>query len=168
MASSLDGKERKKPAIAGLILPVLAAVYAVYYVLSVQEFPWEAQIFGVAIAVVLWILVAWFVARTLIGVVRGKIRWGGWSDLPAPSDLARRAGFIGLTIADVALIGYLGFALTVFLFVLFSMLLLGVRSRRMLILMPPAVSLSGYLLFVVLLQADLPAGPVDAVLGWIH
>jgi hypothetical protein len=60
---------------------------------------------------------------------------------------------------------WLGVTLGMLLALFASLWILGVRSRKALVLVPLAVAACVYLLFVAALQSDIPHGPVEWVLG---
>jgi hypothetical protein len=65
----------------------------------------------------------------------------------------------------IIVIPYLGFTLTIFLFLLLAMLALGVRSVRKLIGVALTSAVVGYLMFIVALDTPFPHGPVEMLLG---
>jgi hypothetical protein len=62
---------------------------------------------------------------------------------------------------------WLGFTLTVMLFLLSSMWLLGVRGVKPLVIIPLAAGSVGYVFFIVALDTRLPKGPVEWLLQWL-
>jgi hypothetical protein len=58
-----------------------------------------------------------------------------------------------------------GFTIGVALFLFASLYALGVRDRARLIVLPLALSLAGYLLFIAALDTRFPHGPVERLLG---
>lgn len=160
-----DPKQRHRKGVgADLILPVAAALYAGYYVYTIQGFPWEAQINGTFIAAVLWALVAIFIVRIGIRLWRNEVTLR-MTEITTPRDkLPMRLGFIGLTVLSIFLVDWLGFTLTVFLYLLASMSLLGVRRVRQLTLISAIAASLGYIFFIIILETKLPAGPIEHLL----
>ena len=76
----------------------------------------------------------------------------------------QRALFVGLTALNILLMPWLGFTLTVILFLASSMWLLGVRDLKPLVSIPLAAGAVGYVFFVVALDTRLPAGPIEHLL----
>src|SRR3546814_14586840 len=74
--------QSKVPGGADLIIPVAAGAYAIYYVYSVWDFPFEAQISGLALAGLVCALVLAYFARTALDVLRGRqsLGFGSLSD----------------------------------------------------------------------------------------
>jgi hypothetical protein len=70
-----------------------------------------------------------------------------------------------ITAVFVVLLPYLGFTLGTFLFLLGALLFFGVRSRKILVLVPLCLAGSGYILFIAALNARLPRGIVENLLA---
>jgi hypothetical protein len=149
---------------ADLILPLMAAGYAAYYVYTITDFPWEAQMNGTFIAVVLWLLVGVLLVRTALQLRRGEVTLRATGIIKPRDKLVLRLLFVALTGLSILLMPWLGFTLTVFLFLLSGMWLLGVRAARHLVIIPLTASAVGYLLFIVALDTRLPHGPVEMLL----
>jgi hypothetical protein len=152
---------------ADLILPLMAAGYAAYYVYTINDFPWEAQMNGTFIAVVIWLLVGAMLVRTALRLRRGEATLRATGITKPQAKLAVRALFVAFTALDILLMPWLGFTLTVMLFLASAMWLLGVREVKPLVVIPLAAGSVGYLLFVVALDTRLPAGPVEWLLQWL-
>ncbi|HET8610889.1 MAG TPA: tripartite tricarboxylate transporter TctB family protein [Burkholderiales bacterium] len=160
-----DNKNGKQPAGADLIIPLLAAAFAVYYMSTIWNLPWEAKANGLVLGSVLLFLVALFFVLTARSLLRGAISLS-LSRLFEPRQFqTQRWSLVALMIAFIAVIPYLGFTLTIFLFLVLAMLTLGVRSVRKLIGVALVSSLCGYLMFIVALDTPFPHGPFEALLG---
>lgn len=162
-----DRHHHRKGIGADLILPLMAAAYAAYYVYTIIGYPPEARYNGTFIAIAIWILVAILLVRTAIRLWRGEVTLRMTGILAPASKLPTRLGFIGLTALNIVLVEWLGFTLTVVLFLLSSMCLLGVRSAKALAIIPLLAGGLGYLFFIVLLDTRLPQGPVEWLLQWL-
>lgn len=152
---------------ADLILPLMAAAYAVYYLYTVADFPWEAQMMGIFIAIAIWLLVGLIVVRTALKVWRGEATLRATGLTRPQSKLLLRSAFIGLTALSILLMPWLGFTLAVMLFLLSGMLLLGVSEVKPLVIIPLTAGSVGYLLFIAALDTRLPYGPVEMLLQWL-
>ncbi|MCB1882947.1 MAG: tripartite tricarboxylate transporter TctB family protein [Geminicoccaceae bacterium] len=161
---SQQGKP-SKPVLADLILPVGAAAYAVYYVLSVRSFPFQAQVSGMAMAILVCLLVSIFLVRTLIGLRRGRYRLGLGDFLGPPESVPNRLLFVGFILAYVAAVPWLGFTLTTFVFLCLSFAVVGVRPWRRVVVVAGTAALVGWLFFIVLLGTRFPAGPFERLMG---
>ena len=156
---------RKKPVLADLILPVGAAAYAIYYVVSVRDFPFEAQLSGMVLAGLLCFLVLVFLVRTMIGLNRGRLYLGLGDFFGPPETAPRRLIFLLLIIGYVVAVPWLGFTLTVFAFLGLAFVVVGVRPWRRGLIVAGAAALVGWLFFVVLLDTHFPEGPFERAVG---
>jgi hypothetical protein len=163
-----QGHDRKtKPVGGDLVLPILALLYGGYYLYSILGLPFEAQVNGVFIIAVLFLLIAILLARTARDWARGAVTLGLDRLLQPVPLLPRRISFLLLTLASLLAIPWLGFTLTTFLFMLSSMLALGNRSWRMLLAVAGATAAGGYVFFIAILDARFPHGPLERLLGWL-
>lgn len=154
-------QQHRKGVGADLILPLMAAAYAAYYLYTVRDYPWEAQINGTFIAGVIWLLVILLLLRTGLRLRRGEVTLRLTSITQPLARLPVRLAFVALTGLNILLMPWFGFTLTVALFLLTSMWLLGVRTKKPLIIIPLAAGTVGYFFFIVALDTRLPYGPVE-------
>jgi hypothetical protein len=152
---------------ADFILPLMAAGYAAYYVYTISGYPWEARVNGTFIAVAIWILVAILVLRTALRLRRGEVSLRATGITTPRNKLVQRVLFIAFTALNIALMPWLGFTLTVILFLVGAMWVLGVRSIAPLAIIPLASGAAGYIFFIVALDTRLPYGPVEWLLRWL-
>ena len=154
----------KSPLGADLVIPALALGFAAYFFVSIADLAWEAKANGVIIGGVLVFLVAIQVAKIVIQLARGRASLG-FVALWAPRDaLAKRIGLVGVTIAFIATLKWLGLTLGMLLALFAALWIMGARGKA-LVLIPIAVAAAVYLLFVMLLQSDIPHGPVEKLLS---
>ncbi len=148
-----------------LVLPILALLFAFYYLYTIKDLTWEAQINGLLIGTVLILLVLVFLIKTGIEVIRHQSTLR-FSELFAKGRVqAGRIGLFGLAVLYVVIIPYTGYTLTTFLFLFAAMFALGVRSPLKLIGVSLVLSLTGYYLFIALLDTRFPPGPVEKLLA---
>lgn len=150
----------KTPLGADLVIPALALGFAVYFFVSIADLAWEAKANGVVIGGVLVLLVLIQLAR--IGVQLAR-RTGSLSfeQLWEPRDaLGKRLGMVAVTVAFIATLGWLGLTLGLLLALFAALWIMGARGKALVIL-PIAVSAAAYLLFVALLNTDIPHGPIE-------
>ena len=154
----------KSPLGADLVIPALALGFAAYFFVSIADLAWEAKANGVMIGGVLVLLVAIQVAKIVIQLARGRASLG-FEALWAPRDaLAKRIGLVGVTIAFIATLKWLGLTLGMLLALFAALWIMGARGKALL-LIPIAVAAAVYLLFVMLLQSDIPHGPIEKLLS---
>jgi hypothetical protein len=165
MASRQDDESGKRQLGGELIIPLLALGFTIYFVSTVIDSPWSAQLNAYLVGSILVTLVVLFLALAVRDLVTGRANLSA-SNLFAPYEiLPKRLGFIGLTLAYLIAIHWLGFTLTTFAFLLCSMLLLG-GGRRPVAYLVSAVIMAAIalLVFVVLFQKRFPKGPVEYLL----
>ena len=165
MSEQPAGTPARKEVGGELILPAAAVLFAIYYITTIQDVPWTAQVSALLVGSVLIVLCAMLAVRTLLGVRRGEQSLGLGPLIAPRAFIGKRLILLALTIGYIAFIEWLGFTLTTFVVLAASMLVLGEGRRKGLILILSAVlSIGGYLLFVVAFQTRYPVGPVDALL----
>lgn len=149
-----------------LIIPVLALAFTLYYFSTIIDSPWTAQVNAFLVGSILIVLVLAFFGVCLRELRRGRATLGVSNLFEPRRLLPRRAGFIGLTVGYLLVIGWLGFTLTTFLFLAGSMLLLGGGRRPALCLgLSAAMAGIGYAAFIALFETRLPEGPVETLLA---
>lgn len=157
-----------RPVGGDLIIPIAAVAFTLYYFSSIIASPWEAQVNAFFVGSILLVLVAVQLIRMGSLLLRGEADLG-LGDLIRPAAIVRkRLLLLGLTIGYVAVIEWLGFTLTTFLFLTAAMLLLNDGRRPGFILgLAAALALGGYLLFVVAFQTRFPEGPLEHLLSTV-
>lgn len=160
-------RETRKPVGADLIIPIAAGAYAIYYVLSVRSFPWQAQMSGMILAGLMLLLVLIYMARVAIGLRRGRYTMGFGDFFGAPASRASRAIFVALIVAYIFAVPYLGFTLTTFAFLALSFHVAGARPVGRALLTAGLAALGGWFFFIVLLNTRFPKGPFEQLMGAI-
>ena len=154
----------KKPLGADLVIPALALGFALYFFVSIADLAWEAKVNGVIIGSILVLLIAAQVFRIALQMAKRKADLG-FSPLWEPRDaLGKRVGMVLITIAFIATLNWLGLTLGLLLALFAALWIMGARGKTLAIV-PLAVALAAYLLFVVLLQSDIPHGPIERLLS---
>jgi hypothetical protein len=159
-----EHQEDKRQIGGELIVPVLALAFTLYYISTVINSPWSAQLNAFLVGSVLIVLVLAFFAYAAREVLSGQATLGA-SNLLAPYEfLPKRAGFIFLTLAYLVVMQWLGLTLTTFLFMAASMLLLGGGRRPVVCLAAATVmAATALVVFVILFQKRFPEGPVEVL-----
>ena len=154
----------KKPLGADLVIPALALGFAVYFFISIADLAWEAKANGMVIGAILVGLIALQVVRIGIRLAKGQANLG-FSPLWEPRDaLGKRVGMVAVTIAFIATLNWLGLTLGLALALFVALWIMGARGKTLAIV-PLTVALAAYLLFVALLQSDIPHGPIERLLS---
>ena len=165
--NSALGADPKAPLGADLVIPALAAAFAVYFLASTTDLVWEAKANGVVIGVVLLALVAVQVTRTALQRLKGEGELG-FDPLWKPRDLAlKRLAMVGITAAFIGLLPWLGLTLALWLGMLAQLLVTGVRKRAILVWVPLLTAAACYLLFIAVIGAEFPHGPVERLLDLV-
>jgi hypothetical protein len=154
----------KKPLGGDLVIPALALGFAAYFFVSIVDLAWEAKANGMVIGGVLVLLVLMQIVRIGIQLARGT---GSLSmaALWQPRDaFGKRIGMVVVTVVFIATLKWLGLTLGLLLALLAALWIMGVRGKALVIL-PLAVAAAAYLLFVVLLNTDIPHGPIEKLLS---
>ena len=154
----------RTPLGADLVIPALALAFAAYFFFSIADLAWEAKANGIVIGAVLVILIVVQVTRIGSTIVRGEAGFGMQSLLNPRDALRKRIGMVLITIAFIATLQWLGVTLGILLALAASLWIMGVRSRMALVIVPFAVAAAIYLLFVALLQTDIPHGPIELMM----
>ena len=152
----------KRPALgADLVIPLLAAAFTIYFLVTSSSLVWEARANGTVIGVALLVLIAIQVARVALRVRsdRGSLSLGELAER-SPAQ-AKRLTLLFILVVFVVTIPWLGTTLGLVLVMMASMWTLGVRRVRTLLGVALAVSATVYVLFIAILQSRLPAGPVE-------
>jgi hypothetical protein len=150
----------KHPAGADLVIPALALAFAVYFFFSIADLAWEAKANGVVIGGVLVALILIQIIRTGMHLARGAASFA-FDPLWQPRDaLVKRVGMVFVTIVFIATLKWLGLTLGLALALLAALWIMGARGKT-LVLIPVTVAAAAYLLFVALLQSDIPHGPIE-------
>ncbi len=162
------GQPRKRALGAELVIPITALVFTLYYFYTILESPWTAQASAFFIGTILIVLALVFIALTFRWVAKGD---GDWSfhTLFEPHDYVRlRLGLLALTVGYIAVISFLGFTITTFLFLVLAMLLLNRgRRARLSLTLAAILSIGGYLLFIVAFDTNFPEGPFENLMNGI-
>ena len=154
----------KKALGADLVIPALALGFAAYFFVSIADLAWEAKANGIVIGGILVALIVIQLVRTGIAVARRRADLG-FDTLWEPREaLGKRVGMLVITIVFVATLKWLGVTLGLLLALFAALWIMGARGK-LLAIVPLVVAAAVYLLFVYLLQSDIPHGPIERLLS---
>lgn len=146
---------------ADLVIPALALAFALYFFFSTADLVWEAKANGVVIGTALVILIAFQVGRVALHVMRGEAGLG-LDPLWRPRELAwKRVGLVAVTAIFIAALPWLGLTLALWLGMLAQLWIIGVRRWKILFWLPTGTAACVYLLFIFVLDAGFPHGPIE-------
>lgn len=155
----------KAPLGADLVIPLLALGFAIYFFWSIADLAWEAKANGVVIGSALVGLVVLQIGRIAVQVARGE---GDLRTDPLwqPRDvLGKRIGMVLVTVAFVAVLQPLGLTLSLLVAMAAGLTVMGVRKVSTVIWISVSVAAAAYMLFIALLDAGFPHGPVEQLLA---
>ncbi len=161
---------RDKPGILPeLIIPVVALAFAAYYVSTVWELPFQARVVGVFVGGGIAILSAALFVRFAYEVYTGRKGLGFNQFFSSPEFEFKRYGLILATVLLLLLMPVFGFALTLFLYVFGTVLMLGGIGRiGVAVAMAAAVTAIAFFVFIWLVRVRFPLSVIDrTILGWI-
>jgi hypothetical protein len=163
-----DPEERgtDRPALgADLVIPLLAAAFTIYFLVSTASLTWEAKANGVVIGTVLLVLIAMQVVRIGVRVLSRDATLGlGEFGRRSPVQ-AKRLALVGLLALFVAVVPWLGTTLSLLLVMAASMWILGVRTPRTLVVVPILTAAAVYVLFIAFLETRLPHGVIENLIS---
>jgi hypothetical protein len=155
----------KRAAGGDLVIPLAGLGFTLYYFSTIVDSPWTAQVSAFFIGAVLIGLITVLLVRTTIEWRRGQVDLGmggllSWADVHAG-----RVALLLATLAFVVLIEWVGFTLATLGFLLVSMAVLN-RGRRLgfVTLISTAISMCGYVLFIVAFETRFPRGPFERMM----
>ncbi|MPZ36577.1 MAG: hypothetical protein GEU95_00695 [Rhizobiales bacterium] len=162
---NIGAKDKPKPALgADLIIPVLAAGFTIYFLVTTSDVVWEARANGTVIGLTLLTLIAIQVVR-IIALWRegaGTMSFGEFGRMTAGHQ--KRLTVLLILVVFVATIPWLGTTLGL-LFSMFALMwVLGVRDIKTLVGVSFVTAAAVYLLFIAFLKTQLPAGPIEHLL----
>lgn len=154
-----------EPLGADLVIPALALAFAAYFFVSIDDLGWEAKANGVIIGWALVALIAAQILRVGLRVARGSADLG-FHRLFLPRDAFwKRLGLVAITVVFVVTLKWLGVTLGLFLGLLASLYLLGIRKPRVLIAVPGVTAAAVYVLFIAILDSAFPHGPIEILIA---
>ena len=162
--SSGDARAANPSVGADLVIPALALAFAIYFFVDIYDLAWEAKANGVLIGTILVVLIALQVARLGLQLARGEGRLGFESLLGPREALPARLALVGITVAFIVVVGWLGLTLTLFLAMAAAMRAMGLASWKKNLVASFIVAAMAWGLFIALLDTQMPHGPVERVL----
>ncbi len=150
---------------ADLVIPALALAFAAYFFYSVRGLAWEAQANGLLIGSALVVLCLVQVGRIARAVAKRHGRLGFGSLIRPREAFVKRLGIVAISVAFLVAIRWLGLTLSLFLAMAGALYVMGGRTRRHLFWIPLISAAMAYVLFIGVLQSELPPGPVEHLLA---
>jgi hypothetical protein len=156
----------KRPGILPeLIIPVGAIAFAIYYLSTVWELPFQAKVVGIYVASAIGILsLALFIRFGRELITRDKsFGFGGFFSDPVSE--GKRWSVLALTLAFIGLMPVLGFTLTLFFYVFLAVILIGGIARlKAAIITATCLTTVAFLIFIVFVRVRFPTTIIDTTL----
>lgn len=160
----IDGveQETRKPIGAEMIIPAAATLFTIYYFSTILDSPWTAQVGAFFVGIILVALSVIFLVRSGLRVSRREASLGLGSFVTREDVVNGRLAVFVLTLLYTWAIEYGGFSLTTFGFLFLSMAAL-TRGRQLVLVtgLATGITMTGYLLFIVIFNTRFPRGPVE-------
>jgi hypothetical protein len=147
------------------IIPLLACILAIYYLSTTTDLVWEARAAGVVIGIPLLALCLVHMTRMGLRIMSRRATLGTGDLFQNNLFNRQRLGLAVLAVLFIAGIQWTGTTLGLLLFLIGSMLVLGVRDLRILAGISLGASSLVYVLLIVLLSSRLPQGPIEKLLA---
>ena len=155
----------RKPVGGELFIPIMAFVFTLYYFWTILDVPWSAQVSAFFVGSILIVLLIIFFIRTASAIRRGEASLNIGPLFEPVSYIPKRLALLGLTLGFIFIVQYLGFTITVFLFLTFAMLLLSNGEKKGLIVsLSATLAIAGWALFIWAFETRFPAGPFETMM----
>lgn len=157
-----NNPQKPKNVLADLIIPVLALIFAVYYLTTITEVPWISQASAITVSALLALAIAAFFIRTAYRIKRKRETIAFEKTTTDKTVTVKRIMLLGLTIAYVYLIEPLGFTLTTICFLFLGIVLLSsLANWKNAALISLISALIGYVVFIYFFQTRFPQGVIE-------
>ena len=166
MTDNTDNPTKKIPLAAELIIPVGGTIFAIYYLYTIWSLPWQATTAGFAIISGMAIVILSLTFRYVRLVRSGEAEFSFGELLYPLNMLGKRVAVLVAALGYIFIMPYLGFTLSVFVFVFVAvMILAGARYFLTALMLGLGMSIGGYILFIVFIRARFPHGPFENFVG---
>jgi hypothetical protein len=156
----------KRPGIIPeLIIPIGTIAFAIYYLSTVWELPFQAKVVGIYVAGAIGILSVLLFIRFGRELILGRKSFGFGGFFSDAVSESRRWGVLALTIGFIALMPILGFVVTIFAFVFSTVIVIGGMERlKAAFFTAFGMTTVAFLVFIVLVQVRFPTNIIDLTL----
>lgn len=143
---------------AYFLIPLMACGLTAYYLVSTNGLIWEAKATGIVIGVVLLALCGAQILRLGLKIARGEGTFG-FGDLVEDTLFNRqRFALLILSALFIATLPWIGTTVGLFLLIVASVRLMGVRDWRVLVAVAAITAATVHFLLIYLLGSQLPQG----------
>lgn len=153
----------KRPGIIPeLIIPVAAVLFGIYYLSTVWSLPFQAKVVGLYVASGIALLCLLLVVRFARELMSGKKSWSFHGFFADPVTEGRRWGVLAATCLFILLMPVLGFVVSIFLFVLSTVLLVGGLTRiKAALVVATSITVISFGVFILFVQVRFPLTAID-------
>jgi len=163
-----SGRPDKRHIGGELVIPIAGVVFAIYYFSTIYDSPFEAKVSAFFVGTILICLVALFLAKAAISVIRGDADLKMDTLLASRAYLPKRLVLFALTVGYIYVVHWGGFTLTTFAFLALAMLLLSDgRNLKFIVILSATLAIGGYLLFIVAFHTRFPLGPFEHLMSQV-
>ncbi|WP_299656654.1 tripartite tricarboxylate transporter TctB family protein [uncultured Jannaschia sp.] len=160
----------KRPGlIPELIIPIGAVAFGSYYISTVASLPFQARIVGIYVTGAICILSLALFIRFARELRSGEKSFSFAGFLSDPASEGRRWSVLLLTILFIALMPVLGFIVSLFLFVLGTVLIIGGMERlKVALLISTIMTVTAFTIFILFVRVRFPLSIVDQTIrNWV-
>lgn len=148
-----------------LIIPAGAIAFAIYYLSTVWELPFQAKVVGIYVASaigLLSLLLFFRFRREILSGAKSLSFAGFFSD---PVSEGRRWSVLALTFAFIGLMPVMGFVVTLFLFVFLAVIVIGgIQRLKVALITASSLTAVAFLIFIVFVRVRFPTTVIDETL----
>ena len=160
--------EKRTGILPELIIPVGAIAFAIYYLSTVWELPFQAKVVGIYVASAIGILSLVLFIRFAREIITRRKSLGFEGFFSDPVSEGRRWSVLALTIGFIVLMPVLGFVVTIFSFVLSTVVIIGGLQRwRAALITATGMTVAAFLIFIVFVKVRFPTTILDETLKGI-
>lgn len=156
----------KRPGILPeMIIPVGAIAFAIYYLSTVWSLPFQAKVVGLYVAGAIGFLSLILFIRFAREIMSGAKSFGLEGFFADPVSEGRRWGVLAATCLFIALLPVLGFVISLFLFVLSTVVLVGGMARlKTGLIISASMTAIAFAIFILFVKVRFPLTAVDTFL----
>jgi hypothetical protein len=154
-----EAERGSSPALGSyFVIPILACGLTIYYLVSTVDLVWEAKATGIFIGAILIALCGVQFVRLGLRIARGQGTVGLGSLVDNNHFNRQRFALVALVAVFIATIHWVGTTLGLFILLVSSMWVMGVRRLRVLVGVAFVAAAVVHFLLIYLLGSQLPAG----------
>ncbi|ESR23023.1 tripartite tricarboxylate transporter TctB family protein [Lutibaculum baratangense] len=161
--------EKRPGLIPELIIPIGAIAFGIYYLSTVWSLPFQARVVGIYVSGAIAILSLIIFVRLAREFASGRKSLGFRGFFTDPTAEVRRWGVLVMTVLFIALMPLLGFTVSLFLFVLGTVLMIaGMERLKHALIIASATTVIAFAIFILLVKVRFPLSIVDTTIrNWV-